>query len=66
VKYVIRGIGDLLNVPAERRDNCLSELRECLDHIEELRKQNPGVDVDWLTEFQWIDDGLGNTEHVLT
>jgi hypothetical protein len=64
--YVIRSVGDLLQVPADRRTDCLRELAECLAHIDELRKQNPNVEVNWLTEFRWIDDGLSNSEHVLT
>ena len=63
--YVIRGMGDLLKVPADRREACLSELRECLDYIDILRKQNPAIEVDWLSEFVWTDDGRSNTEHVL-
>ena len=63
--YVIRSVGDLLKVPADRRAACLDELRECLEHIDELRNQNPGVDVDWMAEFQWTDDDKRETEHIL-
>jgi hypothetical protein len=63
--YIIRGVGDLLKIPADRRAACLSELQDCLAHIDGLIKQNPAVNVEWLSEFQWTDDGRLNTEHVL-
>ena len=54
--YDIRTVRDLLAVPAERREDCLSELRTWLaihDHVDTLI----GVPGAWDGVFQWVDDG---------
>ena len=54
--YVIRSIVDLLTIPRERREQCLSELQGWLAHVEEDMVRTVPASIG---PFIWTDDGVG-------
>ena len=52
--YEIRTIADLLTVPSDRREACLSDLRTWLDLMDIVHGDTPWLAVD---RMFWTDDG---------